>query len=335
MSASPHTGEPEEISAAAARWVARRDAGLDTAGQAELERWLRADPRHPAAFSRFAQAWSSLDRPGAPILRELGQRARGRRRRRLRAAVAVLVVGITTGLWWQWKMPARHAFVPVASATAYIVPETRVLPDGSRVDLRESAEIEVRFAPSGPRRVALLRGEAHFAVAKDASRPFVVESGGVRVRAVGTAFSVQHGANEIEVLVTEGRVAIESAAGLLATVGAGNRAAVPLAHGASAVVEPLAAEHAEARLAWRVPRIEFSDTPLARAVDLMNAAPRAPDEVTRPRLVLDPAALELSREPVSGLFRAGNADAFVRVLELSLGVRAERRGDEIVLRKGP
>lgn len=333
MSGIPSTDGPEQIAAAAARWVARRDAGLDAAGEAELTGWLQADRRHAAAFARFERAWSSLDRRGAPILHELGRRVRHRRRRRVLAG-AVLALGFAVGMWWQMKAPARNTLSPITSAAEYILPETRLLPDGSRVDLRQSAEIEVRFAAAGPRRVALRGGEAHFAVAKDATRVFVVEVGDVSVRAVGTAFSVQQGASEVEVLVTEGRVAIESASGLLAMVDAGSRAVVPIAPGAPAVVEPLAAGRMESRLAWRVPRIEFSDTPLARAVELMNTAPRAPGEGTRPRLVLDPAARELSREPVSGLFRAGNTEAFVRVLELSLGVRAERRGEEIVLRKG-
>jgi transmembrane sensor len=43
----------------------------------------------------------------------------------------------------------------------------------------------------GLRQVKLDRGEAWFQVAKDPQRPFVVESGPVRVRAVGTAFSVR------------------------------------------------------------------------------------------------------------------------------------------------
>ena len=54
----------------------------------------------------------------------------------------------------------------------------------------------------------LVRGEAHFVVAADASRPFVVSAGAVSVRAVGTEFVVRYSAREIGVLVTEGRVAV-------------------------------------------------------------------------------------------------------------------------------
>ncbi len=45
-------------------------------------------------------------------------------------------------------------------------------------------------------------GEAHFAVAPDAARPFVVRVGGVAVRAVGTAFNVRYAADgAVEVTV--------------------------------------------------------------------------------------------------------------------------------------
>ena len=41
------------------------------------------------------------------------------------------------------------------------------------------------------REVTLTRGEAWFKVAHDKTRPFIVSAGRIRVRAVGTAFSVR------------------------------------------------------------------------------------------------------------------------------------------------
>src|SRR3546814_20539025 len=49
-------------------------------------------------------------------------------------------------------------------------------------------------------------GEAWFQVAHDAHRPFVVDIGSVRVRAVGTAFSVRQNPEGVDILVTEGVV---------------------------------------------------------------------------------------------------------------------------------
>ncbi|MGH7956064.1 MAG: iron-containing alcohol dehydrogenase, partial [Opitutaceae bacterium] len=77
---------------------------------------------------------------------------------------------------------------------------------GSVVELNVDADILVDFSPVR-RAVRLVRGEAHFTVATDAARPFVVSAGGVEVRAVGTGFAVHFAPQEIAVLVTEGQVA--------------------------------------------------------------------------------------------------------------------------------
>jgi ferric-dicitrate binding protein FerR (iron transport regulator) len=64
------------------------------------------------------------------------------------------------------------------------------LSDGSMAAINTDTALDVAMSPR-LRHVKLDKGEAWFEVAKDARRPFVVESGPVRVRAVGTAFSVR------------------------------------------------------------------------------------------------------------------------------------------------
>ncbi|MES2697198.1 MAG: FecR domain-containing protein [Verrucomicrobiota bacterium] len=347
MNRTHHPGggkDRETIAATAARWVARRDAGLTAKEEAELTTWLAASAMHMAAFAHYFETWSVLGGKGdAParsgaVVRELGVRRERRGRKRLRSALVTTALIVMLGMWWGPLADSEHEKTTLARE--YLVPEVQLLSDGSVVVLRRGAEIEARFASATDRvrRVVLRRGEAHFQVAKDATRPFVVETSGVEVRAVGTAFAVMETRGAVEILVTEGRVAVEQTKDLVATVDASARVVVPVVAAGSKPVtaepEPVTAEERDTRLAWRFPRIEFSDTPLARAIMLMNTAPRTPGEGPRPRLTLDREAAALGREPVSGLFRAGNAEAFVRVLELSLGVEAERNGDEIVLRKG-
>ena len=347
MSTPPHTGN--QIAAVAARWVSRRDAGLSTAERAELARWCAADPRHACAFEHYANTWSALDRPrqADAILQALRGRVRRRRQQMLAVAATVL---LTATAMWRWQQPtAASSGVAVHASGILHAPETRTLSDGSIVELNHGAEIAVDFTPA-VRRVELLRGEAHFQVAKNKERPFVVVAGGMQVRAVGTAFSVQRAAEQIEVLVTEGRIAVEKpeiapdagsegptgspvAAQTLATVSAGERVVVSAALPAPALPEVIAisAEEAAARLTWREPRVEFSETPLAEAVAMMNRSSRG---ARRLELAIDPTAKTLAREPVSGVFRVDNTEAFVRVLELSLGVQTERQANRLVMRRG-
>jgi ferric-dicitrate binding protein FerR (iron transport regulator) len=62
------------------------------------------------------------------------------------------------------------------------------------------------------RRVSLDHGKAMFRVAKDPSRPFLVEAGGVVVRATGTQFGVESSGEDVIVTMTEGTVIVTPAA---------------------------------------------------------------------------------------------------------------------------
>src|SRR5207244_2744250 len=100
------------------------------------------------------------------------------------------------------------AKAPTIVASVVPRPDRQLLSDGSVVELNARAEIESNFTDS-QRNVRLVRGEALFSVAKDHSRPFVVQVGPITVKAVGTAFNIRHSPKQIEILVTEGRIAIE------------------------------------------------------------------------------------------------------------------------------
>jgi transmembrane sensor len=217
-------------------------------------------------------------------------------------------------------------------------PTEEVLPDGSVVELKTGAEIAADFSGHF-RRVTLRRGEALFRVAKNAQRPFVVQAGGLEVRAVGTEFSVDLRSDEVGVLVTEGRVALDQAAGgasgpalaprTLAFVDAGNRATVR--GGVATLQAPLVVgtspREVDNRLAWLSTQLEFSTTPLAEAVALMN-------QHNRLQFVIGDPALAGVR--VSGFIRADNAEEFAHFLEAEFHLRTERRGEnQIVLRPLP
>lgn len=343
---------------AAAEWFARRDAGLSTEQEQEFQHWLDSDPRHGPALARLDAAWSTFGRPartGAAdeLYQELKIRATRRRRRRISVAVATLAVLFAVGSLW--RVPRQIVLSTAMPQTAVILAPTRQeLPDGSVVLLKEGAQIAQSFS-GGFRRVELKRGEAIFEVAKDPLRPFVVSAGVVEVRAVGTAFAVEIAGRAVEVLVTEGTVLVgagdrapdssESGRGggelasstspayssAAATVEAGHRAMVDTAAPVtSPVVTPVTDTERDARLAWRNRRVEFSGTPLDEAVALLNR-----ETVDSSRMQLDIQGSELKAMRVSGIFRTDNMDAFVLLLEAGFGVRAERSGRVITLRKEP
>lgn len=325
------------IDAAASAWIIRRDAGLSAVDEVEFARWRSADPRHAATFAAHELAWAALDRPRqageACFMRREYQARKARRRRRCLGGVAAMLGALAFMAFGRRDRPQpAPAALPAITTATVIVPERQALADGSRVNLRSGAEIVVAFDAQA-RRVSLRKGEAHFDVAKNPGRPFVVRAGGIEIRAVGTAFSVEFGAREISVLVTEGRVAIAVAnEGVVATsdpvhVDAGQRWSMPAdpaaAPAAPATVSP---PEIDQRLAWRQAHLEFTVTPLSEAVHLLNRYAAAE---TKTRLALgDPMVATL---PVSGYFRADNLDAFVRLLEAGAGIKAKYSGDTITL----
>ncbi len=335
------TGELEQ---AAASWVFRREAGLTATEQAEFERWQAADPRHVAVLARHDRVWAALARPRENgqadyFLDQLAVRATRRRYRRLGAFGALGIILMAGGIAWRGQQTAD---APATARALVISPPKQTLPDGSIVELNARAKIAVNFSATA-RRVLLNGGEAHFQVAHE-NRPFVVTAGGVEFRAVGTAFTVQIAGTQVEVLVTEGRVAVEKSAAnpppdvprlpplppamiTLATVAAGNRMVVALAPEALAPAPAptaVATDEMAERLAWRVPKLDLSETPLAEAVAMMNRHNRV-------QFVIDDTGL--ARLPVSGLFRADRMEAFVRILEANFGVKAELAGDTIRLHR--
>lgn len=258
-------------------------------------------------------------------------RAQRRKRRQVRQVWAggIAAALLTLGLWPWPPQPAESTPAPVTRATLVVSqPARQVLPDGSVVELKEGAAISVEYGPAA-RRVRLERGEAHFAVASDPAVPFIVSAGGVAVRAVGTAFAVGITTRSVEVLVTEGRVAVESATPAtpeLARLAAGQAAVVELAALVCTTDPAVPAEVQRSRLAWRVPRIELSRTPLAEVVECFNRYGAVRLELADPAL----GALQLS-----GVLRPDSPHALLHILRNDFGLRESRRADATIVLQRP
>jgi transmembrane sensor len=345
------TGDERRIDAEAAEWLIRHDRGLTSAEQDGFLQWLGSDPRHGERFGRHKKTWGRFDelvhwRPGHstepnPDLLARPRPARARRAipwiaaAALAAAACAVLAFLPFGSWR--RAPAQ----PPGTAAVAESYESRVLDDGSVVELNRGAAIDVQYHPE-ERRVRLLQGEAQFTVAKSARRPFIVCAANVAVRAVGTVFYVRLNKESVDVLVSEGHVQVgkDASAGPgarapdrspravpppAAMLAAGETATFPLAPEAPAPpVVPVSQATITHLLGWRPKVLDFSSTPLSDVVAEFN-------RYNRERVVIaDPA---LGSVPIIASFRSDNVDGFVRMLEVTAGVRAEREGDTITLRR--
>lgn len=321
------------IERTAARWLVRsHEASFSAADRAALTAWLDAATAHRVAWLRLEAAWRESGRLQvlAPPVTAADMRPRRRARaargasgpRWRRVALAVGAVGLVLVIGATFALQRHRDVVNVAEFATHVgTIETVALQDGSEATLGSNSRVEVAMSRRA-RNIRLVDGEAFFAVAKDAARPFVVLAAGFTVTAVGTRFAVRHEADGVRVVVTEGVVQLRPAdgrAGPVTRLPAGS-VATANAQGTSTRSPGLAA--VTDLVAWRRGYLSFHDTPLANAVAELNRYNRQ-----QLRIADD----SIARLPIGGRVEWSNVAGFVRLLQQGFPIRAEHHGDTTVL----
>jgi transmembrane sensor len=329
----------DEARQTAAWWCLRIAEGpLMPEQQTAFDRWLHADPAHPALFERTVVAWDAVeDRGSSPEMIAMrgdaleSVRRANRKRwsgnggwRRYAALAACLVLFVGAGIWWHLSPDSYRTGVGERRVVA--------LADGSMLSLDASTRVDVRYL--GDRRELWLRfGRAKFVVAKDPLRPFSVQAGDRIVVATGTQFSVEQLSGQVRVVLYEGRVAVmdTSRAGAPRPLRVGQRQDIAeqvLTPGREMVIaatQPLArleAVDAGRSLAWEGGLMEFDNEPLGIAIERVN-------RYGATKLRVGSAAD--ARIPISGQFQGGDIDAFVEGVTAVFPVRAVRSAEGEIL----
>lgn len=134
----------------------------------------------------------------------------------LKAAAAVLILAVA-GMWWvhsENTAPQQTAAGETKEDELFSFTDLQnkyvQLPDGSTAILNAGSELSYRGSYGDSLREVALTGEAFFEVKPDPLKPFVVRSGQVTTKVLGTAFNVKAYPNtaEIIVIVTEGKVQV-------------------------------------------------------------------------------------------------------------------------------
>jgi transmembrane sensor len=313
----------DAIDAQAVAWFTDRNDAREwnDAAQAEFDAWLAQSPKHLLAYWRVEAAWN---RAGllAAVRPARGERANGNEPRRWslwfgRAAsvVAVLSIGAMTAFYLTGERSVTYA-TPVGGHRQL------ALADGSRIELNTDTIIQVNSAGQG-RQVELVQGEAFFHVKHDASHPFVVRAGNHWLVDLGTEFFVRKDAAEMRVGLIEGRVRLESAAGAShpqsAVLVPGD---IALATADKVSVTKKSVRDLSDDLGWRNGNLVFHRATLAEAVMEFN-------RYNERKLVV--ADGQVAKLTFSSVFPTNGIDAFTRVAQKSMGLRVERRGEEIVI----
>ncbi len=338
---------------AAEWWLQLQSPEMSHSEREQFVRWLRESAVHVAEMLRIAhvhsslaqfERWESISTAGSaeetvvefPEERAIPAQGRERRDRPHRRRVVVGAVAAS-----MLGIGALTLMLPSLSGRTLETErgERRqlTLSDGSMLQLDPQTKLRVKFAER-TRRIVLERGRALFRVAKDPQRPFTVETDGTTVRAVGTAFAVDHYQQNIIVTVAEGRVLVsplprpaslsyppQSASQGGSSAASRGPGAIPLSANqqlslaGKGALEAVRTVDSHRELAWTEGRLVLNNVTLATAISALN-------RYNRVQLRIADEVLAARR--VSGVFDTSDPESFLAFVQTVVAVRVLRPPDQ-------
>lgn len=331
----------------ASEWFVEMRAGdIDSAGKQRFDAWVRKSPEHLRAYLEISELWddAALVDPdhkasaeamferaasaGAEVIALSSRPPAPVRRRRMQFAAAATIACMAVGLalffgYTDLRQPTYSTGIGEQRSV--------VLADGSRVQLNSRTRLKVRFTEHR-RQIELLAGQALFNVAKNPQRPFVVESGNLAVRAVGTVFDVDRKQSATTVTVLEGRVAVSSLAEPQVQGPGAPQIDVPsprvfvdagqqVSTRPNSTTQPVPAD-VVAATAWTRGSLVLAGSRLADVVEEFNRH-------NERQLVIGDASLADMR--ISGVYASTDPTLLVRFLREQPALRVEESGSTIVI----
>lgn len=314
-SASAETSPADEaIVEEAAEWLVRLSAdGVKAEDFAAYESWKQSDARHAEAAERISsliERIHGLRTSGdAQTLRAtldaVGSHAKQRSRAKRLGTMLILLLTVAVPGWFAFQTyPPASLLADMRTAPGQ--PEKRQLADNTQMTLKGASAVNLHYDDER-RMVELVRGEILLDVARDARRPFVVETRQGSIRALGTRFAVRCDEAGTVLSMLESKTTVSASgeqAGHELVVSAGQRVRIG-AKGLGAVESIDADSIADA---WKFNQLVIQDASL----------PDVLDELARQRtgiLRYDRAALANIR--VSAVLPLGDTDQALRLLSAS------------------
>jgi transmembrane sensor len=321
----------------AALWAAKLDGSLMSAtDRSALDEWLSARPDHRALLSRYCQFSADLEQQmpliegikelsaGARITPATAQPSPWLRWPMMAGAVLTAAAAVALGFWLiQPKQQFKNIATPAAQR------QTLTLVDGTQIELNAQTSLQIEINGQD-RRVRLASGEAFFAVHKDPSRPFTVETPTGSVRVTGTKFDVRtETAGVLEVTVLEGSVKTNPG-----ELTGQSTASVMLKAGDHLVASPGGLERQKLSdtdlkdtLAWRQGQIVFKGVPLRDVLAKFSRYHGRGITATDDAAEISVGA-RFSLDDLDGFFDALETEFPVKVTRNANGtVRVSRRSD--------
>jgi transmembrane sensor len=193
----PDVGRLQEAS----EWVQRLNESNEQSSADQWLQWCESDPLNLGAFEQMQRVWDAFPAVRDRRLHSPTTSNRLKHPSGLILLAASIVLGVGS-IGWVISRPEIQVLDTSIGELRHIN-----LSDGSHIDLAPDSRVRTRLTLTR-REVQLERGQAFFAVAHGALRPFVVHVANLTVTTLGTAFDVRTGPNNTVVMVSEGRVSV-------------------------------------------------------------------------------------------------------------------------------
>lgn len=329
-------------------WISKIDRGLSEDEKQEFRDWIKLSDAHQDSLFDVANLFDELS-----VLNELSglfplrdKETTAPRRvfsEKVRFGIAAsLTLAVITSVTWLFNAQINHESANLVALQSRVA-ETQIgeqrpisLNDGSVIHLNTNSQVEISFS-NLQRKITLVRGEAHFDVAHDPSRPFVVVAGDNTVTAVGTAFNVELLNQEhFELLVTEGKVLVKEGAlksnspgELLAPSHPMNAEGMLVKSGekvffdgSNSPLKTLSLDQVQRDLAWQQGMVVFQGEPLEEALFEVS-------RYTSIQFEVNDADLKQTR--VAGYFKAGDIDGLLFALKNNFDIQSKKVDERTIL----
>ena len=231
---------------------------------------------------------------------------------------AVLILGLVLSFSWFYVNRLAGMERVVAKNEAVEV----VLEEGTRLTVNRNSTIRYKKKFKAGERKVFLSGEAWFDVARDTTRPFVIDAGAAFVEVLGTSFNVNAYKENpvVEITVESGLVALSAKEDQedLIVMKAGSGGTY---HKEQKELTLLASSDPN-KISWKTRDLFFDGSSLREVAELVNRVYGTKMVITNPGL---------ASCKITVTFKDQSLEAILKVLEMTLDLDISRSGDEIRL----
>jgi transmembrane sensor len=319
----PESNQPNITATQAAYWRAQLSSDLVTdQHRREFEIWLSERPENKAAWLEINAFWSGLDNlteadvTGAKNSRVITVKTPGTIRPNFRFARPALAIAASLLLLVSIAY-TQTGFYFADYTTAPGKQRNLILADGSTILMNTDTAISVNYSAQ-QQHIILHDGEAYFAVAADAKRPFQVQTDYGSVRALGTAFNIKIREQQETVTVYQHAVKVTTEHGeVLETLSEGQAVVFT-----ETAIDPVKTGTLQRARAWRDQRMIFQDRSLAEVIAELN-------RYRSGRIIIMNNAIK--KLPVTGVFDTVDTNVALKTIEQSLPINVTKITEKLVL----